>query len=92
MFRVLYWGFRAHWTYWLQILSELCFERVALSGSYEIVAISTDKNTFSMAILIKLTLDNIFIKVKKKSARAAPPSQKITKNLKTLVSPLLTCP
>ena len=30
----------AHWTYWLQILSELCFQRVALSGNYEIVAIS----------------------------------------------------
>ena len=36
----------AHWTYWLQILSELCFQRVALSGNYEIVTISTDKNTF----------------------------------------------
>ena len=35
-----------HWTLWLQILSELCFQRVALSGNYEIVAISTDKNTF----------------------------------------------
>jgi ankyrin repeat protein len=36
----------SHWTYWLQILSELCFQRVALSGNYEIVAISTDKNNF----------------------------------------------
>ena len=36
----------SHWTYWLQILSELCFQRVALSGNYEIVAITTDKNTF----------------------------------------------
>ena len=36
----------AHWTYWLLILSKLCFQRVALSGNYEIVAISTDKNTF----------------------------------------------
>ena len=34
------------WTYWLQILSELCFQMVDLSGNYEIVAISTDKNTF----------------------------------------------
>ena len=35
-----------HWTYLLQILSELCFQRVALSGNHEIVAISSDKNTF----------------------------------------------
>ena len=40
----------------------------------EFVAIDTDKNTFLMTILIKLTLGNIFIKVKK-SARAAPMSQ-----------------
>ena len=40
-------------------------------------------------ILIKLTLDNIFIKVKN-STRAAPPSQKLKTNLKTLISPLLT--
>jgi hypothetical protein len=39
-------NFSSHWTYWLQILSELCFQRVALSGNYEIVAISTEKNTF----------------------------------------------
>ena len=38
---------------------------------FDIVTISTDKNTFLIAILKKLTLDNIFIKVKKKSARAA---------------------
>ena len=36
----------AHWTYLLQILSKLCFQRMALSRNYEIVAISTDKNTF----------------------------------------------
>jgi hypothetical protein len=36
-----FWGFSllkikigSHWTYWLQILSELCFQRVALSGKY----------------------------------------------------------
>ena len=33
---------------------------------FDIVTISTDKNTFLIAILKKLTLDNIFIKVKKK--------------------------
>ena len=59
--------------------------------NFKIMAIRTDKNTFLTAILIKLTLHNIFIKVKK-SPRAAPPSQKINTNLKTLVSPLMTCP
>ena len=54
----------AHWTYLLQILSKLCFQRVALSGNYEIVAISTDKNTFLMILIIKLKLGNIFTKVK----------------------------
>ena len=34
-----------HWAYLLQILSKLCFKRVAFSGNYEIVAISTDKTT-----------------------------------------------
>ena len=53
-----------HWTYLLQILSKLCFQRVAFSGNYEIVAISTDKTTFLMTLIIKLTLGNIFIKVK----------------------------
>jgi hypothetical protein len=57
-------GPRAHWTYWLQILSKLCFQRVVLSGNYEIVAICSDKNTFLMTLIIKLTLGNIFIKVK----------------------------
>jgi hypothetical protein len=37
---------------------------VALSENYKIVAISTDKSTFLMALIIKLTLGNIFIKVK----------------------------
>ena len=32
----------SHWTYLLQILSELCFQRVAFSGNYRNVAISTD--------------------------------------------------
>ena len=31
----------------------------------EIVTINTEKNTFLMTMLIKVTLDNIFIKVKK---------------------------
>ena len=54
--------------------------------NWEIVAISTDKNTFLMDILIKLTLKNIFITLKK-SARAAPTSQN---NQETLVSPKFT--
>jgi hypothetical protein len=48
----------------LQILSELGFQRVALSGNYEIVAIITDKNTFLLTLIIKLTSGTIFIKVK----------------------------
>ena len=47
-----------HWTYWLQIHSELFFQSVALSGNYEIVAISTDKNTFLLTLIIKLQLYN----------------------------------
>ena len=54
----------AHWTYWLQILSELCFQRLALSGKYEIVAISTEKTLFLLTLIIKLTLGNIFVKAK----------------------------
>ena len=45
---------------------------MALSGNYEIVAISTDKNTFFNDLDYK-ALDNIFIKVKIR--QAAPPSQ-----------------
>ena len=50
-----------------------------------------DKYTFWMFILIKSTLGNIFIKVKK-SARAVPLSHKIKTNLTTLLSPILTHP
>ena len=53
-----------HWTYLLQILSKLRFQRVDLSGNYEIVAISTRKTHFLMTYIIKLTLGNIFTKVK----------------------------
>ena len=58
------WSYISHWTYWLQILSKLCFQRVVLSENYEIVAISTYKTTFLMTLIIKLTLGNLFIKVK----------------------------
>jgi hypothetical protein len=46
------------------------------SAFLKIVAIDTDKNTYLMTILMKLTLGNIFIKVKK-FARAVPVSQNI---------------
>ena len=55
----------ARWTYWLQILSKLCFQWLSSSGNYEIMAISTDKNTFLISLIIRLTLGNIFITVKK---------------------------
>ena len=38
-----------HWTYWLQILSELCFQRVALSGNYIIVATVRPRDTWPQA-------------------------------------------
>ena len=46
------------------MLSKSCFQRVVLSGNYEILAISTDKNIFLMTLIIKLTLGNLFITVK----------------------------
>ena len=81
----------AHWTYWLQILSELCFQRVALSGNYEIVAISTDKNTFFNDLDYKADIGQHFHK-SEKSARWRHRHKIIKTNLKTLVSPLLTRP
>ena len=59
---------KAHWNYWLQILSELCFQRVALSGNYEIVTISTDKNTFFNDLDYKADIGQHFHK-SEKSAR-----------------------
>jgi hypothetical protein len=55
----------AHWTYWLPN-PFIMPSKVYFFGNFEIV---TDKSTFLMTILVKLTLD--FIKVKK-SARAVP--------------------
>ena len=60
--------FLSHWTYWLQILSKLCFQRVALPGNYEIVAISTDKNTFLNDLNYKADIGQHFHK-SEKSAR-----------------------
>ena len=80
---------RSHWTYWLQILSELCFQRVALSGNYEILAICTDKNTFFNDLYYKADPGQHFHK-SEKSARRHHHHKIIKTNLKTLVSPLLT--
>ena len=54
--------------YGLQIISELCFQRVALSGNYEIVAISTDENTFFNDLNDKADIGQHFQK-SEKSAR-----------------------
>ena len=80
-----------HWTYWLQILSKLCFQREALSGNYEIVAISTDKNTFFNDLDYKADIGQHFHK-SENSARWRHRHKLIKTNLKTLVSPLLTRP
>ena len=85
----LYNSVTTHWTYLLQMLSKLCFQRVALTGNYEILAISTDKNTFLMTLIIKLTLGNIFKKTEK-SARWRHRHKIIKTNLKILVSRLLS--
>ena len=54
----------------------------------EIVAITTDKNTFLMAILIKLTLDNIFIKAKKNPRHHHHKESKQISKLSTIDAPL----
>jgi hypothetical protein len=53
-----------------------------------IVAICITKKTFLMAILLKLTLDTILIKVKK-STRTAPPFQNSWNNFQIQITPLL---
>jgi hypothetical protein len=80
-----------HWTYWLQILSKLCFQRVALSRKHEIVAIRSDKNTFFNDLDYKADIGQHFHK-SEKSARRRHHHKIIKTNLKTLVSPLLTRP
>jgi hypothetical protein len=82
---------KSHWTYWLQILSKLCLQRVALSGNYEIVAICTDKNTFFNDLDYKANIGQHFLK-SEKSARRRHCHKIIKTNLKTLVSPLLMHP
>ena len=78
-----------HWTYLLQILSKLCFQRVAFSGNYEILAIITDKTTIFNDLDYKADIGQHFHK-SEKSARWHHCHKIIKTNLKTLVSLLLT--
>ena len=80
-----------HWSYRLQILSELYFQRVALSGNYEIVTISTIENTFFNDLDYKADIGQHFHK-SEKSARRRHRHKIIKTNPKTLVSPLLMRP
>ena len=64
---------------------------MVLSGNYEIVAISTDKNTFFNDLDYKTDLGQHFHK-SEKSARRLHRHKIIKTNLKTLVSTLLTRP
>ena len=80
-----------HWTYLLQTLSKLCFQRVAFSSNYEIVAISTDKTTTFNDLGYEADIGQHFHK-SEKSARWRHRHKIIKTNLKTHISPLLTCP
>ena len=71
----------SHWTYWHQILSELCFHRVAFS----------DKNTSFNDLEYKADIGQHF-HISEKSARRRHRYKIIKTNLKTLVSPLLIRP
>ena len=81
----------SHWTYLLQILSKLCFQRVAFSRNYEIVAISTDKTSIFNDLDYKADIRQHFHK-SEKSARWRHCHKVIKTNLKTHISPLLTRP
>ena len=80
-----------HWTYLLQILSQLCFQRVAFSGNYEIVAIFSDKTTLFKDLNYKADTGQHFHK-SEKSARWRHRHKIIKTNLKTHISLLLTRP
>ena len=81
----------AHWTYLLQILSQLCFQRVAFSGNYEIVAIFSVKTTIFKDFDYKADTGQHFHK-SEKSARWRHRHKIIKTNLKTHISLLLTRP
>ena len=82
---------KTHWTYLLQMLSKSCFQRMALTRNYEILAISTDKNTFFNDLDYKADIRQHFHKIEK-SARWRHHHKIIKTNLKTHISPLLTRP
>ena len=82
---------QTHWTYLLQILSQLCFQRVAFSGNYEIVAIFSDKTTIFKDLNYKADTGQHFHK-SEKSARWRHRHKIIKTNLKTHISLLLTRP
>ena len=88
---VFYPTLTSHWTYLLQILSKLRFQRVAFSGNYEIVAISTDKTNIFNDLDYKADIGQHF-HINEKSARWRQRHKIIKTNLKTHISPLLTCP
>ena len=73
-----------HWTYWLQIHSKLCFQRVTLSENYKNVAISTDKNTFFNDLDYRADIGQHF-KKKKKKRQGAPLSQNKSKQILKLM-------
>ena len=81
----------SHWTYLLQILSKLCFQRVALSVNFEIVAISNDETTIFNDLDYKADIGQHFYK-SEKFARWRHRHKIIKTNLKTHISPLLTRP
>ena len=80
-----------HWTYLLQILSQLCFQRVAFSGNYEIVPIFSDKTTIFKDLNYKADTGQHFHK-SEKSARWRHRHKIIKTNLKTHISLLFTRP
>ena len=75
----------------LQILSKLCFQRVAFSGNYEIVAISTEKTTIFNDLDYKADIRQHCHK-SEKSARWRHLHKIIKTNLKTHISLLLMRP
>ena len=75
----------------LHILSKICIQRVAFSGNYEIVAVSTDKTTTFNDLDYKADIGQHFYK-SEKCARWRHRHKIIKTNLKTHVSPLLTRP
>ena len=73
------------------MLSQLCFQRVAFSGNYEIVAIISDKTTIFKDLNYKADTGQHFHK-SEKSARWRHRHKIIKTNLKTHISLLLTRP